>query len=154
MAYGGGPMYVSDLLESIDLLGPRMVQIYGQGESPMTITALSKQDHEGPQDAAHLARLASCGVARTGVEVRVVDESGRDMPPGEPGEVVTRSATRMLGYWNNPAATASAWRSAGATCSRTAATSSISPRPAVARRFTFTSPRQRHSLCERSLNDS
>jgi long-chain acyl-CoA synthetase len=66
---------------------------------------LSKQDHEGPQDAAHLARLASCGVARTGVEVRVVDESGRDMPPGEPGEVVTRSATRMLGYWNNPDAT-------------------------------------------------
>ena len=110
MAYGGGPMYVSDLLQSIDLFGRRMVQIYGQGESPMTITALSKQDHEGPQDAAHLARLASCGVARTGVEVRVVDESGRDMPPGEPGEVVTRSATRMLGYWNNPAATASAIR--------------------------------------------
>jgi len=110
IAYGGGPMYVSDLLESIDLFGPRMVQIYGQGESPMTITALSKQDHEGPRDAAHLARLASCGVARTGVEVRVVDESGRDRPFGEPGEVVTRSATRMLGYWNNPEATASAIR--------------------------------------------
>jgi len=110
ITYGGGPMYVSDLLQSLELFGPRMVQIYGQGESPMTITALSRQDHQGQQDASHLARLASCGVARTGVEVRVVDESGHDMPLGEPGEVVTRSATRMLGYWNNDAATASAIR--------------------------------------------
>ncbi len=110
ITYGGGPMYVSDLLQCLELFGPRMVQIYGQGESPMTITALSRQDHQGQQDAAHLARLASCGVARTGVEVRVVDESGRDVPPGEPGEVVTRSATRMLGYWNNATATASTIR--------------------------------------------
>ncbi len=110
ITYGGGPMYVSDLLECLSVFGPRMVQIYGQGESPMTITALSKNDHEGPQDAAHLARLASCGTARTGVQVRVVDESGRDVPLGEPGEVVTRSDTRMLGYWNNPAATAAAIR--------------------------------------------
>ena len=110
ITYGGGPMYVSDLLQSLELFGPRMVQIYGQGESPMTITSLSQQDHEGAQDAAHLARLASCGTPRTGVEVRVVDEAGRDMPLGEPGEVVTRSDTRMLGYWNNPSATAAAIR--------------------------------------------
>ncbi len=110
ITYGGGPMYVSDLLQSLELFGPRMVQIYGQGESPMTITSLSQQDHEGSQDAAHFARLASCGTPRTGVEVRVVDEAGRDMPLGEPGEVVTRSDTRMLGYWNNPSATAAAIR--------------------------------------------
>jgi acyl-CoA synthetase (AMP-forming)/AMP-acid ligase II len=87
-----------------------MVQIYGQGESPMTITRLSQQDHEGAQDAAHLARLASCGTARTGVQVRVVDEAGRDLPCGEPGEVITRSDTRMRGYWNNAVATAAAIR--------------------------------------------
>ena len=110
ITYGGGPMYVSDLLQSLDLFGPRMVQIYGQGESPMTITALSRLDHQGQQDAAHLARLASCGTSRTGVDVRVVDDEGRDRPLGEPGEVVTRSATRMLGYWNNPTATAAAVR--------------------------------------------
>ena len=110
ITYGGGPMYVADLLQSLELFGPRMVQIFGQGESPMTITALSRQDHQGHQDAAHLARLASCGTARTGVEVRVVDESGVEFPPGQPGEVITRSATRMLGYWNNPAATALAIR--------------------------------------------
>ena len=56
------------------------------------------------------ARLASCGTARTGVRVRVVDETGRDVPLGEPGEVITRSDTRMLGYWNNPQATHDAIR--------------------------------------------
>jgi acyl-CoA synthetase (AMP-forming)/AMP-acid ligase II len=110
ITYGGGPMYVSDLLQCLDLFGPRLVQIYGQGESPMTITALSRQDHEGTQDAAHLARLASCGTARTGVEVRVVDEDGQDLPLGQPGEVITRSAARMLGYWNNPTASQQAIR--------------------------------------------
>jgi len=110
ITYGGGPMYVADLLACLKVFGPRMVQIYGQGESPMTITCLSKQDHEGNQDAAHLARLASCGTARTGIEVRVVDPNGRDLPWGEPGEVVTRSDTRMRGYWNNPAATSAAIR--------------------------------------------
>jgi acyl-CoA synthetase (AMP-forming)/AMP-acid ligase II len=74
----------------------------------MTMTALSKMDHEGPRDAAHMARLASCGTARTGVEVRVVGQDGKELPPGELGEVVSRSDTRMLGYWNNPKATASA----------------------------------------------
>ena len=76
----------------------------------MTITSLSKQDHVGVQDAAHLARLVSCGTTRTGVQVRVVDEAGLDLPRGEPSEVVTRSDTCMFGYWNNPVATAAALR--------------------------------------------
>ncbi len=108
--YGGGPMYVSDLRRALDLFGPRLWQLYGQGESPMTITGLSKDDHQGDGGPAHLARLASCGIARTGVEVRVVGEDGRPLPAGEPGEVVTRSDCAMAGYWNNPDATASALR--------------------------------------------
>ena len=103
--YGGGPMYVSDLIQTLDLFGPKLFQVYGQGESPMTITGLSKRDHVGTLDDRHLARLASCGTARTGVEVRVVGDDGRDVPTGELGEVVTRSDTRMLGYWNNVKAT-------------------------------------------------
>lgn len=110
LIYGGAPMYVSDLLKTLDVFGPRLVQIYGQGESPMTITQLSRQDHQGNGDAAHLARLASCGIARMAVQVRVVDDDGHDLPTGEPGEIITRSDTRMLGYWNNPKATASAIR--------------------------------------------
>ena len=108
--YGGGPMYVSDLLQTLDLFGPKLFQVYGQGESPMTITGLSKRDHEGRRDTRHLERLASCGTARTGVELRVVDAEGRDVPNGELGEVITRSDTRMLGYWNNAKATRSTIR--------------------------------------------
>jgi acyl-CoA synthetase (AMP-forming)/AMP-acid ligase II len=108
--YGGGPMYVSDLIDALDVFGPRLYQIYGQGESPMTIAGLSKRDHVGDRSEAHLARLRSCGTPRTGVEVRVVDEEGRDAKPGHLGEVITRSDCVMRGYWNNAEATSHALR--------------------------------------------
>jgi len=110
LIYGGSPMYVSDLRRALEVFGPRLWQLFGQGESPMTITGLSKGDHEGDGGPDHLARLASCGVARTAVAVRVVDDLGRDVPLDQPGEVVTRSDCVMAGYWRNPAATASALR--------------------------------------------
>jgi acyl-CoA synthetase (AMP-forming)/AMP-acid ligase II len=56
------------------------------------------------------AILASCGVPRTGVDVKVVGEDGRELPAGEVGEVVTRSDCVMAGYWNNPEANAKALR--------------------------------------------
>ncbi|HPU49939.1 MAG TPA: AMP-binding protein [Burkholderiaceae bacterium] len=108
--YGGGPMYVSDLVKALERFGPRLYQLFGQGESPMTITGLSRHEHEGDGGPAHLARLGSCGTARTGVEVRVVDAEGRDLPCGDVGEVITRSDCVMAGYWNNPSASASALR--------------------------------------------
>ncbi len=108
--YGGAPMYVSDLQRALDVLGPRLFQLYGQGESPMTLTGLSKQDHLGSGDAAHLARLGSAGTARTGIELRVFSEDGLELPVGEVGEVVTRSDCVMAGYWNNEPATRSALR--------------------------------------------
>jgi len=108
--YGGGPMYVSDLIRSIECFGPRLYQLFGQGESPMTITGLPKIEHLGDGGARHRERLASCGLPRTGVEVRVVDEQGIDVQVGELGEVITRSDAVMRGYWNNPSATASALR--------------------------------------------
>ena len=108
--YGGGPMYVSDLQRALAAFGPCLWQLYGQGESPMTITGLSKMDHLGDGGPEHLARLASCGAARTGVLVRVVDAAGRDLPLGESGEVITRSDAVMAGYHNNAAANAAALR--------------------------------------------
>ena len=108
--YGGSPMYLSDLIKTIEIFGPRLYQLYGQGESPMTITGLSKLEHEGDLGSAHQARLSSCGTARTGVEVRVVDDHGNDVPLGELGEVITRSDTVMSGYWGNEKATQSALR--------------------------------------------
>ena len=110
LIYGGAPMYVADLLEALEVFGPRVYQLYAQGETPMTVSGLNQQAHTGPRDGAHLARLATCGVARTGVQIRVVDDAGRDMTPGEPGEIVVRSDCVMSGYWNNAAASRAALR--------------------------------------------
>ncbi len=105
LLYGGGPMYVADLERALDTMGPRLLQLYGQGESPNTITCLSKPAHAEARAQGDVARYGSCGVARTGVEVRVVDPEGNDVKPGETGEVITRSDCVMRGYWNNPEAT-------------------------------------------------
>jgi acyl-CoA synthetase (AMP-forming)/AMP-acid ligase II len=108
--YGGAPMHLPDLKRALALFGPRLYQIYGQGECPMTITGLSKTDHaralaEGDDDA-----LASAGCARTGVEVRIVDAADHALPEGEIGEIATRSDCVMAGYWRDPDANAAALR--------------------------------------------
>ncbi|HSH10511.1 MAG TPA: AMP-binding protein [Ilumatobacter sp.] len=106
--YGGAPMYLSDLEEALEVFGPRLAQIYGQGETPMTITALSKADHADRDHPRRSARLQSVGVARTDVDVRVVDQDGAALPIGEIGEIVVRGDVVMSGYWEQPEATAEA----------------------------------------------
>jgi len=106
LIYGGAPMYVSDLKRALALFGPKLYQLYGQGESPMTITGLDQSMHGDSEDARFEERLGGVGVARTGVAVRVVDADGVDLPPGEVGEVITKSDCVMQGYWNDAAATA------------------------------------------------
>ena len=108
--YGGGPMYVADLERALQLFGPRLYQLYGQGESPMTITGLSKRLHADQTHPRWRDRLGSCGVPRTGVLVKVVDDRDHELPSGEIGEVVTRSDCVMGGYWNNPEASAETLR--------------------------------------------
>jgi acyl-CoA synthetase (AMP-forming)/AMP-acid ligase II len=110
MVYGGAPMYLADLEAALAVFGPRLAQIYGQGETPMTITALSKADHAHRDHPSWRDRLQSVGVARTAVEVRVVGDDDRDLPAGEIGEVVVRGDVVMAGYWNQPDATAEALR--------------------------------------------
>jgi long-chain acyl-CoA synthetase len=104
--YGGGPMYVADAQRALARLGPRLTQIYGQGESPMTITVLPAADHLDDHDGRLLERLGSVGRAQTGVEVAVLDENDRPAPAGAIGEVCVRGDTVMLGYLGNPQATA------------------------------------------------
>ena len=108
--YGGAPMYLENLRHALSVFGPRLWQGYGQGEMPNTITCLSKAMHVDDGHPAYLARLASVGVARTGVEVRVVDDAGHDLATGETGEIIARSDVMMSGYWNNPEATQSSIR--------------------------------------------
>ena len=108
--YGGAPMYVADLERALELLGPKLYNLYGQGETPMTITGLDKSVHADSGHPKWEERLASAGVARTGVAVKIVGEDGRELPHGDIGEIVTRSDCVMLGYWNNPDANAKAIR--------------------------------------------
>ncbi len=110
IVYGGAPMYVEDCLKALDLLGPKLVQIYGQGESPMTITAVSRKIHTESAHPRYRARLASVGPAQTGVEVRIADEQDMQVPLGEIGEILVRGDVVMQGYWQNAAASAETLR--------------------------------------------
>ena len=108
--YGGAPMYVEDAIKALDRFGPRLAQIYGQGESPMTITMLPKADLADRAHPRWRERLASAGRPYAGIEVRVADEQDRALPAGEAGEVLCRGDTVMAGYWRNPDATAATLR--------------------------------------------
>lgn len=110
IVYGGGPMYAEDISQALDVMGDRFVQIYGQGESPMTITALSREHLADRHHPRYDRRIASVGVGQSLVEVRVGDAEGRPLATDEVGEVLVRGETVMQGYWQNPEATAAAIR--------------------------------------------
>src|SRR5258708_2257175 len=103
LAYGGSPM-APELIRHIWELLPhlRLVQVYGLSETRF-LTGLQDQEHTDD-------RLLSCGRPCPGVDVQVVDESGRHVENGHHGELVARGANVMRGYWNNPEETALAFR--------------------------------------------
>ncbi|MCV3274107.1 class I adenylate-forming enzyme family protein [Roseobacter sinensis] len=108
IVYAGGPMYNADIIEAVDHFGPIFVQIYGQGECPMGITALSRADVADRTHSKWRARLQSVGRAQSAVEVAIGDAEGRPLPAGAHGEIMVRGDTVMPGYWQNPEATAKA----------------------------------------------
>ena len=104
VVYGGATIHLEHLKAAVRRFGPIFVQLYGQGEAPMTISCLPAADHQDADDA----QLLSAGYVRSGVEVRIVDENGVPVPDGEDGEIAVRGDVVMAGYWRNPQATAAA----------------------------------------------
>jgi len=95
LGYGGSPI-APELIHRIRELLPevKLLQVYGLTETGFL---------SGLQDHEHIeGRLESCGRPCPGIELRVVDDSGKEVEQGRPGELVTRGANVMHGYWNNP----------------------------------------------------
>lgn len=104
--YGAAPITVDRLREGIRRFGPVFMQLYGQTEAPNFLTRLSREDH----DPVRRDRLASCGRPATLATIKIVDDDGLDVPPGQPGEVCARAPYVMVRYLGLPDKTAETLR--------------------------------------------
>ena len=102
ITYGASPIPLELMKAAMERLGCGFIQMYGMTETSGTIVALDPADHvpEGSE------RMRSVGRALNGVELKIVDSDGNDLPAGEIGEIATRSTKNMVGYWRMPEATA------------------------------------------------
>ena len=105
IVYGGGPMYRTDIEAALDQFGSKFVQIYGQGECPMGITALSRADIADRDNANWTERIDSVGQAQTAVDVRILGPDGAVLPAEDVGEIAVRGSTVTPGYWKSLKAT-------------------------------------------------
>lgn len=110
VVYGGAPFAPPELRRALETFGPVFVQLFGQGETPMTATVLPPADHAAALAGDRPERLASAGYPRPGMDVRVLDGDDRPLPAGEVGEVCVRGPAVMLGYWQREAETAETLR--------------------------------------------
>jgi fatty-acyl-CoA synthase len=104
--YGASAINPVRLKEAIDRFGPIFAQYYGQSEAPMVITYLGKQDHVGGDER----RLSSCGRPSAFIRTALLDQDGRPVAQGEPGEICVSGTLLSAGYWNLPDETADTFR--------------------------------------------
>jgi acyl-CoA synthetase (AMP-forming)/AMP-acid ligase II len=109
--YAASPMPTEVLKRGLARFGPIFLQGYGLTESGPHTTVLDQAEHRrAAADPQAAGRLASCGQPALGVQVRIVDAGGCDLPAGEIGEIIVRSPRIMAGYYRRPAETAEALR--------------------------------------------
>jgi long-chain acyl-CoA synthetase len=103
LAYGGSPMAPELVLRTRELLPKvKLIQVYGLSETGF-LTGLQDCEHTGD-------KLTSCGRPCPGVDLLVTDTWGKQVDPGQSGELVARGANVMRAYWNSPEATTEAFR--------------------------------------------
>jgi fatty-acyl-CoA synthase len=102
--YGASAMAPSRLKEGIEKLGPIFYQFYGQTEATQMVTALRRHEHKLDDPF----RMASCGRPLPWCKVALLDDEGREVPLGEPGEICVQGPMVMTGYHNKPEQTAEA----------------------------------------------
>ena len=102
------PISVPLLKRAIEIFGPIWVQAYGMTEGQVACIYRSELKPDGTEQDKK--RIGSVGHAMPNVEFRVVDENDNDVPPGVPGEVISRTDSLLDHYWNNTAATLEALR--------------------------------------------
>ena len=107
IGYGSSPIPPDRVLALVERYGPIFVQLYGMAEIASIGTMLRKEDHARAL-AGEERLLSSCGSPSYTIDVRVVDDAGRDVGPGERGEIVFGSPYTMLGYHRDPERTAEA----------------------------------------------
>lgn len=108
--YGASVIAPERLKQALRTFGPVLTQFYGQTEAPMALAALPREEHVVADPAREARVLASAGRATYPTEIRLVDDEGRDVPAGEPGELIARSPNVMSGYLKNPEASAATLR--------------------------------------------
>lgn len=107
LGYGGAPMPWGTYLNAREKLPTvDFIQGFGMTEMP-SISFLSRRYH---RHAADPQKLKSAGVAGYGYELRIVDDTGVEVPRGQVGEIIGRGDNLMLGYWNRPEETHAALR--------------------------------------------
>src|SRR5512134_513996 len=104
--YGGAAIPIELQKRAIRFFRCGLVQSYGQVESGGVLTFLHEEDHSLEESAPYMRKLMSVGKEAIGVEVRVVDESGREVAPNQIGEIVARGPNLFAGYFRDEAHTA------------------------------------------------